>query len=114
MPAEPLIFKGREIEFPKAITTPELEKRTILDHDAFQFVELWLRRKKHTDALFYWSQARSFYEASKMLTGTASPLTSYYCMLNATKTLLSVKGIKAKETHGVSGEAKNSKLLLAN
>lgn len=114
MPASDLIYAGRNVDFTRAITKPEFSKRSVLDHDSFQFVELWLRREKHKDALFYWTQARSFFEASKILQGTASPLTSYYCMLNATKTLLAVKGVKARESHGVSGEAVNSRTSLAN
>lgn len=109
-----LIYSGREVEFPRAITRPALNKKSVLDHDAFQFVELWLRREKHVEALFYWTQARSFYNASRILEGTASPLTSYYCMLNATKTLLAVKGVKATERHGVSGESVRSRTRLSN
>lgn len=114
MPANTLVYNGRGVEFPRAITAPEFSRRTILDHDAFQFVELWLRRGKQDEALFYWTQARSFFEASRVLDATASPLTSYYCMLNATKTLLKVKGITTNESHGVSGEAVSSRVRLAN
>ncbi|TBD81035.1 YaaC family protein [Rhizobium ruizarguesonis] len=114
MAAEILRYANREVFFQKAITAPDIGQKTILARDAFQFVELWLRREKQKDALFYWTQARSFYIASKNLPPTSSPLTAYYCMLNAAKTLLTVKNISYSEYHGVSGEAVASRKSLEN
>src|SRR5699024_8817569 len=52
-----------------------------------------------------WQQAKHFYEASKMLPLTSSPLTLYYCFLNATKTLLTVKKVSFSNKHGVFGKS---------
>jgi hypothetical protein len=64
---------------------------------------LWLKRKC-PDALPCWDQARSYFEASKHLPAHSSPLTSYYCFLNAAKSLLTVKGVTFSQFHGVSGD----------
>lgn len=65
---------------------------------------MWLRTKKEKEALFFWQQAKSFFFASQNLPNTSKPLTSYYCFLNAVKTLLLVKNIHFHEKHGVSGK----------
>ena len=109
-----LRFSNREVLFQKAITAPELGAMSVLARDAFQYVELWLKRQRQTEALFYWTQARSFYSATKLLPNTSAPLTAYYCMLNATKALLVVKNVQFSEYHGVSGSALSSRKTLDN
>lgn len=109
-----LRYSNRDVFFQKAITAPDLAQKAVLARDAFQFVELWLKREKQTDALFYWTQARSFFIASKNLPPTSSPLTAYYCMLNAVKALLIVKKVNYSDYHGVSGEAVASRKSLEN
>jgi hypothetical protein len=42
--------------------------------------------------------------ASRSLPARSSPLTSYYCFLNAAKTLLIVKNVSFTEYHGVTGK----------
>ena len=59
-------------------------------------------------------QAKQFYEATLSLPLTSAPLTSYNCFLNATKTLLLMRGINFSDMHGVSGYQKKSKLSLSN
>ncbi|RXD03759.1 hypothetical protein EQZ23_15730 [Sphingomonas sp. UV9] len=112
--ADILRFSNREVFFQKAITAPELGTKTVLARDAFQYVELWLKRQRQAEALFYWTQAKSFHSATKLLPATSAPLTAYYCMLNATKALLVVKGISFSESHGVSGSAASSRSSLVN
>lgn len=114
MAATILRHANREVFFQKAITRPLVGSRGVLARDAFQYVELWLKREKQPEALFYWIQARNFYLACRELPPTASPLTAYYCMLNAVKALLVHRGISYSENHGVSGEAVASRTLLAN
>ena len=94
---------NRAIYFRKSISEPELTSESVLTRDPFQFAELWLKRKCR-DAIPYWQQARHYYLASKNLPTTSAPLTLYYCFLNATKALLTVKGRTFKEWHGVSGD----------
>ena len=74
----------------------------MLARDAFQFAELWLKREC-PKALPYWQQSRSYYVASRSLPARSSPLTSYYCLLNAAKTLLTVKNVPFSDHHGVTG-----------
>jgi YaaC-like Protein len=102
MPAPELRIANRTAYFRKAITTPDFTSERVLARDAFEFAELWLKREC-PGALPYWDQARSYYKASKTLPAQSSPLTSYYCFLNAVKSLLLVKGVGFSEHHGVSG-----------
>jgi hypothetical protein len=80
---------------------------SVLSKDAWQYVDLWLRRrgKVAERALVYWEQAHHFFRASASLPSVSSPLTSYYCFLNATKTLLLVKGCTHANLHGIRGNA---------
>ncbi len=83
--------------------------------DAFSFKYLGFYKLCITDSgLFYWQQAKQFYEATLSLPLTSAPLTSYYCFLNATKTLLLIRNISFSDQHGVSGYQKRSKLSLSN
>jgi len=102
MPAPELRIENRAAYFRKSIRTPEFSSERVLARDAFQFAELWLKREC-PDALPFWEQARSYYVASSSLPAQSSPLTSYYCFLNAAKSLLMVKGIDFSNYHGVSG-----------
>ncbi|WP_339210778.1 YaaC family protein [Aeribacillus sp. FSL K6-8210] len=108
-------YKGKNLTLHKAIKSPNFEGKTVLVNDPWEYVEMWLKRNNHNDeALFYWQQSRQFYEASTMLPLTSSPLTTYYCFLNAVKTLLIVKNVPFSDRHGVSGWSKNSKVSLSN
>src|SRR5262249_52688906 len=83
-------------------TTSDFSSERVLARDAFQFVELWLKRECQA-ALPFWEQARIYYIASRNLPPQSSPLTSYFCFLNATKSLLTVKDVEFSDYHGVSG-----------
>jgi len=102
MPADELKIGNRTAYLRKAIKTPNFSSERVLARDAFQFAELWLKRNCPA-ALPYWAQARSYYFASNTLPAQSSPLTSYYCFLNAAKTLLKVKDVKFSNYHGMSG-----------
>jgi hypothetical protein len=103
MPAPELQIGNRTAYFRKAIRTPDFSSDRVLARDAFQFAELWLKREC-PKALPFWNQAHSYYIASKNLPAQSSPLTSYYCFLNAAKALLTVKGIDFSRYHGISGD----------
>lgn len=103
MPAPELRIGNRTAYLRKAIKTPDLKSESVLTRDPFQFTELWLRRHCK-DALPFWRQAENYYNASRILPPVSSPLTSYYCFLNAVKALLTVKKVRFSERHGVSGE----------
>lgn len=102
MPAPELRIGNRTTYLRKSIKTPDFKSESVLTRDAFQFAELWLKRHCK-EALPFWRQAENYYEASRNLPAVSAPLTSYYCFLNAAKALLTVKGVKFSERHGVSG-----------
>jgi hypothetical protein len=106
----------RGLRLRKAVVSPAFATETVLVEDNWDFVDLWLRKTRGSrhNAQFFWRQARSFYDASKLLQKTASPLASYYCALNATKTLLLSKGLQFSEQHGVSGSSAENRTTLTN
>ena len=105
---------NRLVYFRKAVSSPELTSESVLTREPYQYVELWLKRECK-DALPYWLQSKAYYQATKSLPAVSAPLTAYYCYLNAAKALLTVRGVKFKEWHGVSGAFDpTSKRSLAN
>ena len=97
----------------KAFRTPKYGSKNVLTDSCWEYVSLYLKRKSlagASDALFYWEQAHNFYLASKDLPDSAKPLTSYYCILNATKALLRFNGIDDSKlmNHGISSERNGS------
>ncbi|WP_176544163.1 YaaC family protein [Bacillus cereus] len=105
----------RNLTLKKSYNEPNFKGKSVLVSDPWEYVELWLKRNNNSnDALFYWLQAKQFYEATLSLPLTSAPLTSYYCFLNATKALLLIRGVNFSDQHGVSGYQKKSKLSLSN
>ncbi len=108
---------GRDLKLHKATIAPSLEAKTVLTNSPWEFVSLWLQRQSQDESLIYWSQAREFHRASTSLAIQSAPLLHYYSFMNATKALLSAKGIVFNEYHGV--KAKNmrgpsNKIALSN
>lgn len=101
-----IIINSKEITLLKSVTNADYSAKTVLTNSAWQYVELWLKRHHGVDtqaALFYWEQAKCFYDASTELPINSKPLTSYYCCLNAAKALLSIKGIPLSNiSHGIT------------
>ncbi len=114
MPFSDIHHKGKPLTIHKAVTQPHFDEKTVLVTDTWDYVDLWLKRKRSYKARFYWGQARSFYDATQALPKTASPLTAYYCFLNATKALLLAKGVPFSDAHGVTGYTTTGKSALAN
>jgi hypothetical protein len=112
---KPIMFNRKPLSIMKAIVKPNFDNKTILTDSCWQYVELWLKRKHEKDALFYWQQSQHFYNASLTLPLISSPLTSYYCFLNAAKAMLIVKKADFNDYHGVSGhQSKDTKVSLNN
>ncbi|WP_380184850.1 YaaC family protein [Kalamiella sp. sgz302252] len=105
---------GEPLTIHKARITPDFNSKKVLVSDSWDYVNLWLKRNGASKACFFWGQAENFYKASKLLDKTASPLTAYYCFLNATKALLISKGVQFGEAHGVSGFTLKGKTSLSN
>jgi hypothetical protein len=100
-----LNLKGRLIGPHKALMSPAIGARTVLTNSPWTYVALWLKRERKDKALFYWQQAEEFYNVSLGLRPQSAPLPLYYSFLNATKALLSAKGITFNEYHGVSEDS---------
>jgi len=114
MPYEPIRVDGRRLHLHSAVSNPDFSAKPVLSGDPWDYVELLLRRRHDEAAIFYWQQAKQFYRASTDLPETASPLTSYYCFLNATKALLETKNCTYSENHGVTGSTESGNVALGN
>lgn len=101
-----IVVNSKEISLLKPITSADYESKTILTDSAWEYVELWLKRQKDEksqNALFFWQQAKHFFQASECLPQNSKPLTSYYCCLNATKALLCISGVDVTNiSHGIT------------
>lgn len=104
----PIKIKGRTVSPHKAFENADLASRNVLTHSPWDFVELWLKREKQKNALFYWNQAREFHNASHGLPRQSSPLLHYYSFMNAVKALLSAKGKTFDQHHGVAAHSTKS------
>lgn len=100
----------------KPVTSADYAAKTVLTNNSWDYVELWLKRKssvKADRALFYWHQAKNFFDASECLSVESRPLTSYYCCLNATKALLAINGTAQIDfdnlSHGITSDRKQWK-----
>src|SRR5262249_47524890 len=101
-PMVPVVrLDGRDLKLHKATVSPSLGAKTVLTNSPWEFVSLWLERESHTDAHFYWNQAREFHRASSSLAIQSAPLLHYYSFMNATKALLAAKGKAIDKRHGV-------------
>jgi hypothetical protein len=106
---------SRRVWMHKGVVEPDFSALHVLSNNPWSYVELFLKRSKSNDALAYWLQAQRFCEASRELGPEAAPLTLYYSFLNATKALLSHKGLPHSDSHGVGGERpENARTSLAN
>lgn len=114
MPTKKILLNSKPILVHKATIEPSFNKKSILVDNPWEYVELWIKRNSNSTALFFWQQARGFYNATKQLPKTASPLTAYYCFLNATKALLEVKNVPYADRHGVTGDLSGNMASLTN
>lgn len=111
----PIIGVGKnKYSLKKAIINPEYDSKTVLTDSTWSYVEIYLKGQKNEDAITYWNQARNFYEATQKLSLISKPLTSYYCMLNATKALLKHRNVGFNLKHGVSGKKVEGHYKLQN
>lgn len=109
-----LTYKSSALTMHKALTEPDLKSRTVLVTDTWDYIDLWLRRNSNEKARFFWDQARHFAAATLALPKESAPLTAYYCMLNAVKTLLLVKNCQLSNWHGVSGKVVGDRTSISN
>lgn len=108
-----ICINNKSCELMKAKRKSKYGSKTVLTDSCWEYVALYLKRQSTagaSDALFYWNQAHSFYLASASLPDSARPLTSYYCILNASKALLRYKGIEDNKlmNHGLSSVRNDS------
>ena len=109
-----IVIKNKDIYLRRPKISANLSNKTVLTDSTWEYVEIFLKSHNKTDALFFWKQARNFYTATKNLSIISKPLTAYYCFLNATKTLLTLKGIHYDTKHGVSGLRLKGQFVLQN
>lgn len=114
MATQKIQLNSKPVIVHKATVEPKFNEKSILVDNPWEYVELWIKRQGNTNALFYWEQAKGFYEATIQLPKTSSPLTAYYCFLNATKTLLEVHKKSYVDRHGVTGKQVGNVASLAN
>lgn len=113
----PITIQGRELKPHKATTSAQLGAKTVLTSSHWEYVSLWLKREHKEAALFYWQQAQTFSNAAAGLPTESAPLLLYYSFMNATKALLSAKGVAFDEHHGVRSHntrGPSSKIALSN
>jgi len=108
-----VILNKKIVKPKKSIINPIIDSKNILVNNSWDYVDMWLKTHNKKDALLFWQQSKSFFIASLTLPNTSSPLTAYYCFLNAVKTLLIVKNIQFEDRHGVSGR-RNGKISFNN
>jgi hypothetical protein len=114
---EPVRIQDRNLKLHKATANATLGARTVLANSPWDFVALWLKREHHAAALFYWQQAQTFAQAARDMPVDSSPLLHYYSFMNATKALLSARGVSFTEHHGVRAHnmrGTSNKLALSN
>lgn len=105
-----ITIDGHQLCPREAFNPGSLKSETVLTHSPWGYVEMWLKQRqkqpKYKEALSYWNQAQDFYKASVGMHKNSAALPAYYCILNATKTLLAVNGglPEGKPQHGVTGE----------
>ena len=95
MSIKTLEINSKRITIMKPVTGADYSAKTVLTNSSWEYVELWLRRKsgeRAKQALFFWIQAKYFFQASECLPVESRPLTSYYCCMNAAKALLAING----------------------
>lgn len=111
MPIRKIELNSKVVQLMKPVTKANYNEKTVLTNSSWEYVELWLKRintEKSKRALFYWGQAKSFFDASEVLPIESKPLTSYYCCLNAAKALLSISSSDEidfdKLSHGITSD----------
>jgi hypothetical protein len=113
----PVRINGRDVKPHKATISPTLGSRTVLTNSPWDFVSLWLKRQGKADALLFWGQARVFADASQGVPVQSAPLLLYYSFMNAAKALLSAKGVRFDEHHGIRAHnmrGSSRKIALSN
>lgn len=117
MPDDQIKIGTKALGLAKTSGDAKFRMKTVLTLDPFNYVDLWLRREHKDEALYYWRQARDFHRAAQGLSIESAPLVLYYCFMNASKALLSAKGVAFSPYHGVSHHrmrGPTSKVVLSN
>ena len=110
-----LKINSKQIRLMKPVTHADYNQKTVLTNSVWEYVELWLKRNGTNEAkesLFYWKQAKYFFDASEILPTESKPLTAYYCCLNAAKALLAIRGKSIdfnNLSHGITSDRRQWK-----
>lgn len=109
-----IIINSKKVGPHKAYVDPKFNEKTILVESHFAFIEMLLQRNGNEESRVYWNQAKNFYHVALNTEITSKPLIAYYCMLNATKSLLAQKKVNVSPFHGIAGSPSNNKAVLKN
>lgn len=61
MSVKPIKYNSKILRPHKAVISPDINKKSILVDNPWEYVELWIKRKGDiSDALFYCNQSNSF------------------------------------------------------
>lgn len=109
-----LIIENKSTGLGKTFRFPRGFDRKGIFNDYWDYVELYLESNKMNESAIYWQQAREFYKASIGLPNTSSSFNLYHCFLNATKALLTAKGLSFTLTDELSDFTGSGQTRLAN
>lgn len=111
-------YNDKPIKLWKVIKPTDLNLFRSIVSSPFKFVQFHIKTSKglskssKEEALLLWGQAEEFFNSANSMSAYSKPLSSYYCILNAVKTLLVVRNISFRPWHGVFGKTKASKQWL--
>ena len=55
---------NKKVSVRKSESKPNFGEKSVLTDSTWRYVEIFLKQKKADEALFYWEQAQSFFEAT--------------------------------------------------
>lgn len=107
----------KKVKLRKPVVNPELSSKTVLTDNIYDYVELCIKRnykaiEKKKQLLSLWNQSKEFFNLIPTVSKTVKPLLSYYCFLNAAKTMLLFNNIAFTDKHGVAGSSSGNVSLM--
>lgn len=55
-----IVYKNKALTIHKALNEPHFNEKTILVTNAWDYIDLWLKRNHKSEAQFFWQQAKHF------------------------------------------------------
>ncbi|MBR5130575.1 MAG: hypothetical protein IKV03_05065 [Alphaproteobacteria bacterium] len=110
MSMEYIKINRKQVGLKKTVINPNFDSKTVVTDNIYDYVELCIKRdssikRKKQQLLSLWNQSREFFNLISKVSKPVKPLLSYYCFLNATKTMLLYNNIPFSDNHGVAGSS---------